>query len=252
MTPKDLQKHICKENLDKDVVWDKFSLHHPDSDRFAAKATEDAFMKPSLQKNWNHGTAKRKQKNKHKKDQWMTKAKETCLFSAEPWLVKKTLGLSEGAMPHHRMDGSAAVGGRLRKLQPENNLYRYAMSLPLTKSIFKWKRVMPTEEQLMKMKDHSKKRWILELDLEHVAQNSYPLATEKNVIKSDQMSGYQKRLMVDLNSKTNSKTLVLILRVTLRDASQKTKPLSRVLGGCSCLAPARTFPAADKAAVIPI
>ena len=92
----------------------------------------------------------------------------------------------------------------------------------------------------------------MELDLEHVAQNSDPLATEKNVIKSDQMSGYQKRLMVDLNSKTNSKTLVLILRVTLRDASQKTKPLSRVLGGCSCLAPARTFPAADKAAVIPI
>ena len=63
-------------------------------------------------------------------------------------------------------------------------------------------------------------------DLEHVAQNSYPLAPEKNIIKSDQMSGYQKRLMVDLNSKT----LVLTLRVTLRDASQKkTKPLWRVL-----------------------
>ena len=38
-----------------------------------------------------------------------------------------------------------------------NNLDRYAMSLPLTKSGFKWKRVMPTVEQLMKMKEHSKK-----------------------------------------------------------------------------------------------
>ena len=38
-----------------------------------------------------------------------------------------------------------------------NNLDRYAMSLPLTKSGFKWKRVMPMEEQLMKMKEHSKK-----------------------------------------------------------------------------------------------
>ena len=57
------------------------------------------------------------------------------------------------------------------------------MSLPLTKSGFKWKRVMPTEEQLIKMKEHSKKGRILELDLEHVAQNSYPLAPEKNVMK---------------------------------------------------------------------
>ena len=38
-----------------------------------------------------------------------------------------------------------------------NKLDRYAMSLPLTKSSFKWKRVMPTVEQLMKMKEHSKK-----------------------------------------------------------------------------------------------
>ena len=50
MTPKDLQKHICKESLDKEVVWDKFSVHHPDSGRFAANATEAAFMKPSLRK----------------------------------------------------------------------------------------------------------------------------------------------------------------------------------------------------------
>ena len=66
------------------------------------------------------------------------------------------------------------------------------------------------------------------------------------------MSGYQKRLMVDLSSKTNSKTLVLTLRMTLRDASQKkTKPLSGVLDGRSCLAQLGLFPAADKAAVIP-
>ena len=57
------------------------------------------------------------------------------------------------------------------------------------------------------------------------------------------MSGYQKRLMPDLNLYLlNSKTLVLTLRVTLRAASQKkTKPLSGLLDGRSCLAPARTF-----------
>ena len=58
---------------------------------------------------------------------------------------------------------------------------------------------MLTEEQLMKMKEHSKKGWILELDLEHDAQNSYPLPPEKKVIENEQMSGYQKPLMADLN-----------------------------------------------------
>ena len=42
MTPKDLQKHICKESLVKDVVWNNFSVHQPDSE-----ATEDASTKPS-------------------------------------------------------------------------------------------------------------------------------------------------------------------------------------------------------------
>ena len=72
-----------------------------------------------------------------------------------------------------------------------NNLYRWAMSTPLTKSGFKWKHVMPTEKQLIKMKEHPKKGWILELDLEHDAQNSYPLTPEKKVIKIEQMSSYE-------------------------------------------------------------
>ena len=117
MTPKDLQKHICKESLVKDVVWDNFSVHHPDSGRFAAKVTEDAFTKPS--EKLQSRDRKEKAKNKQKIDQWIAKAKETCLFCTEPLLIKETQGLSEGAMPHHRTDGRAAVGGCLRKLQPE-------------------------------------------------------------------------------------------------------------------------------------
>ena len=58
---------------------------------------------------------------------------------------------------------------------------------------------MPTEEQIIKIKEHPKTGWILELDLEHDAQNSYPLVPEKKVIKREQMSGYQKHLMADLN-----------------------------------------------------
>ena len=64
MTLKDLQKHICKESLVKDVVWNNFSVHHPDSGRFAAKATEDAFTKPSEKlQSRDH---KEKAKDKHK------------------------------------------------------------------------------------------------------------------------------------------------------------------------------------------
>jgi len=37
-----------------------------------------------------------------------------------------------------------------------NNLYGWAMSLPLPKGGFKWKRVMPTEEQIMKLKENSR------------------------------------------------------------------------------------------------
>ena len=60
-----------------------------------------------------------------------------------------------------------------------NNLYGWAMSLHLPKKNFHWKRVMPTEEQIMKMKWNSKKGWIREVDLEypahfHDAHNDYP------------------------------------------------------------------------------
>ena len=98
-----------------------------------------------------------------------------------------------------------------------NNLYGWAMSQPLPKKNFHWKRVMPTEEQIMKMKPHSKKGWILEVDLEypahlHDAHNDYPLAPEKTVIKPEQMSEYQRRLMADLKiDAPSTEKLVLTL-----------------------------------------
>ena len=98
-----------------------------------------------------------------------------------------------------------------------NNLYGWAMSRPRPKKKFHWKRVMPTEEQIMKMKHNSKKGWILEVDLEypahlHDAHNDYPLAPEKKVIKPEQMSEYQRRLMADLDlAMPNTEKLVLTL-----------------------------------------
>ena len=76
-----------------------------------------------------------------------------------------------------------------------NNLYGWAMSLSLPKKSFHWKRVMPTEEQIMKMKWNSKKGWILEVDLEypeelHDVHNDYLLAPEKKAINPEQMSEY--------------------------------------------------------------
>ena len=96
-----------------------------------------------------------------------------------------------------------------------NNLYRWAMSLPLPKKGFHWKRVMPTEEQIMKMKWNSKKGWILQVDLEypaymHEAHNDYPLAPEKKVIKPEQMTEYQRRLLADLEL-TTAETEKLLL-----------------------------------------
>ena len=71
-----------------------------------------------------------------------------------------------------------------------NNLYGWAMSKPLPKRDFKWKRVMPTEEEILKKKETAKNGWILEVDLEYPAKlhdehNSYPMAPEKKVMKKD-------------------------------------------------------------------
>ena len=98
-----------------------------------------------------------------------------------------------------------------------NNLDGWEMSLPLPKSGFHWKRVIPTEEQIMTMKWNSKKGWIVEVDLKypeelHYAHNDYPLAPEKKVIRNEKMSEYQQRLMADLDlTMLNTEKLVLTL-----------------------------------------
>ena len=98
-----------------------------------------------------------------------------------------------------------------------NNLYGWAMSQPLPKSKFKWKRVMPTEEQIMKKKWDAKQGWILEVDFEypeelHYSYNDYPLPPEKKVTTIDKMSEYQKRMMTDLGLEmSNREKLVLAL-----------------------------------------
>ena len=98
-----------------------------------------------------------------------------------------------------------------------NNLYGWAMSKPLPKRDFKWKRVMPTEEEILNKKENAKNGWILEVDLEYPAElheehNSYPLAPEKKVVKKECMSEYQKRLIKDLELKPpDSKKLLLTL-----------------------------------------
>jgi len=98
-----------------------------------------------------------------------------------------------------------------------NNLYRWAMSRPLPKSGFHWKRTMPTEEQIMKIGAHMKKGWILEVDLEypeelHETHNDYPLVPEKKATDLREMSEYQRRLMVELGLELpNTEKLVLTL-----------------------------------------
>jgi len=98
-----------------------------------------------------------------------------------------------------------------------NNLYGWAMSRPLPKSGFHWKRAMPTEEQIMKIGANAKKGWILEVDLEyleelHEAHNDYPLAPEKKATDPRKMSEYQRRLMVELGLEPpNTEKLVLTL-----------------------------------------
>ena len=41
------------------------------------------------------------------------------------------------------------------------------MSKPLPTKDFKWKRVVPTEEEILKKKENAKNGWILEVDLEY-------------------------------------------------------------------------------------
>ena len=99
-----------------------------------------------------------------------------------------------------------------------NNLYGWAMSKPLPKRDFKWKRVMPTEEEILKKKENAKNEWILEVDLEyppelHEEHNSYPLAPEKKAVKKEWMSEYQKKLMEDMELKPqDSKKQLLTLQ----------------------------------------
>ena len=102
-----------------------------------------------------------------------------------------------------------------------NNLYGWAMSKALPKRDFKWKRVMPNEEEIMKKKENAKNGWILEVDLEYPAElheqhNSYPLAPEKKIVKKECMSDYQKRLMKDLDLKPPDSEKLLL---TLEDKS---------------------------------
>ena len=96
-----------------------------------------------------------------------------------------------------------------------NNLYGWAMSKPLPKSGFKWKRVTLTEEEILNKKEKAKNGWILEVDLEYPAElhkehNSDP--PEKKVVKKECMLEYQKRLIKDLELKPpDSKKLLLTL-----------------------------------------
>ena len=98
-----------------------------------------------------------------------------------------------------------------------NNLYGWAMAKPLPKRDFKWKRVMPTEEEILEKKEAAKNGWILEVDLEYPAElheehNSYPLAPEKKVVKKELMLDYQKSLIQDLDlAPPDSKKLLLTL-----------------------------------------
>ena len=93
-----------------------------------------------------------------------------------------------------------------------NNLYGWAMSKLLPKSNFKWKRVMPTEEEILNKKENGKTGWILEVDLEyprelHEEHDSFPLAPKK-----EWMSPYQTRLIKDLDlNPPDSKKLLLTL-----------------------------------------
>ena len=58
-----------------------------------------------------------------------------------------------------------------------NSLYGWGMSFPPPKGGFKGKQVMPTKEQIVKLKEKSKIGWIFEVDLEYLKRNSTDLTT---------------------------------------------------------------------------
>jgi len=114
-------------------------------------------------------------------------------------------------------DYDPAKPSKFIKYLDANNLYGWVRSVPLPKGGFKWKRVMPTQEQIMKLRENSKKGWILEVNLKypeelHEAHSSYPLAPEKKAIGVEQMSEYQTRMTEDLGLDfPKSEKLVLTL-----------------------------------------
>ena len=98
-----------------------------------------------------------------------------------------------------------------------NNPYGWAMSKPLRKRDFKWKRVMSSEEEILKKKENTRNGWILEVDLEYQAElheghSSYPLAPEKKEVKKEKKSDYQRSLINDLElTVPDTKKLLLTL-----------------------------------------
>jgi len=48
-----------------------------------------------------------------------------------------------------------------------NNLDGWAMSKPLPTRDVKWRRVIPTKEEILKKKENTNNGWILEVDTEH-------------------------------------------------------------------------------------
>ena len=96
-----------------------------------------------------------------------------------------------------------------------NNLYGWAMSKPLPKRGFKWKRVLPTEEEILEKEETAENGWILAVDLEypeklHEDHNGFPLAPEKKLVKKECMPGYQKRLIKDLELKPSDCNKLLL------------------------------------------
>lgn len=71
-----------------------------------------------------------------------------------------------------------------------NDLYSRAMCKSLTKRKFAWKTVMPTEEQIHAKKEQAKRGWILEVNVEylaelHTAHSGYLFAPEKKKSKEN-------------------------------------------------------------------